>query len=175
MAASTVTSAALVFVATLAATAGMGQPASGRAAGRRLQQVVFTLLEGGACRTAENSQGTHATLRLEREECEEECRNQADCVAFEFNSRGGCEIHTETITQTSGVGSSECFIKSISAAPASEAPSASARIFSAESQFDLLLFLAGVAAGGYCLCGAMCFLFLRIRAGKCCAASKGLR
>jgi len=204
MAASVASSMSLAFALALAAVADVGRSVARHAEERRLQEVVFTRLEGGACRTAEGGQGTFVRIEQSREECEEDCLLQDDCVAFESNG-DRCELHTEAITQTSGSGDSECFVKSVVGStttaaattaepvevvstttaaaiegdptttpvvPGGNVSTASAEppagLFTAESGFDFMLFVGGLAAGGYCLCGAFCFVFLRVQPGKCC-------
>merc|ERR1711981_1234371 len=73
---------------------------------------VFQHLEG-ACRTAELNTGTFHTLQgISRSDCEFECIRDPNCVAYEHNSRGQCEIHSEAITQTARSFGTACYIKS---------------------------------------------------------------
>merc|ERR1719478_1024319 len=82
---------------------------------------VFERLEG-ACRTAALTTGTFRTLQgVSRTECESECAFDAGCVAYEYNERRQCELHSEEITQAApGIFGVTCDIKSTREEPEPE-------------------------------------------------------
>merc|ERR1719384_1959215 len=79
---------------------------------------LYTKLGDGFCRTASGARGTFSSSRASSlEACQVACSAQETCVGVEFQQRGICELHRESLARVSASSQSVRFVKTDSAPP----------------------------------------------------------